>query len=348
MAKLGGKNTLMLAGGIAAGVAALRYVARSKRRFDLYGKVVLVTGGARGLGLLMAREFSNRGAKIAVCAKDAAELEDAKTDLRKRGANVFTYVCDMTNQSEVKELIAAVENHFGAVDVLVNNAGVMQVGPMDDMTIEDYETAMRVHYWAPLYASLEVVPGMRRRKSGRIVNVSSIGGMVSVPHLLPYSASKFALVGLSEGMRSELMGDNIYVTTVSPGLLRTGSTQTADFKGQNEDEYAWFALSDTLPGASMRADYAAWKIVEATIYGDAEIVLSIPARLVTIARALFPEPTSETLAFVNQALPGPGSMPSESAGENGEDAPITAPPAEQHGDLPAAKATQNGSRKRTH
>jgi short-subunit dehydrogenase len=103
---------------------------------------------------------------------------------------------------------------------------------------------MAIHFWAPFYAMQAVLPQMRERGAGRIVNISSIGGKVAVPHLAPYCASKFALVGLSKAMRIELAKDNIFVTTVCPGLMRTGSHVNAVFKGQNEKEFAWFSIGN--------------------------------------------------------------------------------------------------------
>src|SRR5205085_11782954 len=138
------------------------------------------------------------------------------------------------------------------------------------------EEVMKVHFWAPLHTTLAALPEMRQRRDGRIVNISSIGGKVSVPHLLPYSASKFALTGWSEGLRSELLKDGIYVTTVCPGLMRTGSPRNALFKGKNEAEYAWFSISDALPIVSMSAKRAAQQIVDAAARGAAEVVLSRP------------------------------------------------------------------------
>lgn len=311
MAFLNGWKRFFIAG--AAIVATVRYAIRRRRLYDLFGKVVLVTGGSRGLGLLLAREFANRGAKVCVCGSDERELEGARVDLVKRGATIYAHTCDVTDQGQVKDLIDAVRETLGDVDVLVNNAGAIQAGPMEEMRLEDYEEAMRVHFWAPLYATLEALPSMRRRRQGRIVNVTSIGGKVSVPHLVPFSASKFALVGLSEGLRSELMSENIFVTTVCPGLIRTGNAQTSEFIGGNEEEYPLFALSDAFPMTGISADSAARQIVEAAIHGDAEIVLSIPARLASIARALFPEPLSETLSLVNQALPVSSNAESSAA-----------------------------------
>jgi short-subunit dehydrogenase len=144
---------------------------------------------------------------------------------------------------------------------------------------------------------------MRQRHEGRIVNISSIGGKISVPHLLPYCVGKFALTGFSEGLRSELRKDNIRVTTVCPGLMRTGSPRNALFKGNNEAEYAWFSISDSLPLLSMSANWAARRIVSACVRGDAEVVLSGPAKFALKVNALFPGMTSDILSIVNELLP---------------------------------------------
>jgi NAD(P)-dependent dehydrogenase (short-subunit alcohol dehydrogenase family) len=303
-----GRDGLMLA---AAGVGALlatRALLKRWQEYDLRGKTVLITGGSRGLGLVMAREFANEGARVAICARDAEELGRAQADLVKHGAEVFSLTCDVTDREQVLRMIEAVSSHFGRIDVLVNNAGVIQVGPCEVMTLEDYEEAMRVHFWGPLYATLAVLPQMRERRDGRIVNITSIGGKVSVPHLLPYSASKFALVGLSEGLRSELAKDGIAVTTVCPGLMRTGSPRNATFKGQHRAEYAWFSISDALPVSSMQAERAARQIISACKRGEAEIVLSIQAQLAVRFHGLFPGLTQDMLGLVNQLLPGPGGI----------------------------------------
>jgi len=216
--------------------------------------------------------------------------------------------CDVTDRAQVEEMVGAVRGHFGRIDVLVNNAGVIAVGPMEVMTREDYEEAMAIHFWGPLEAVLAAVPEMRARGEGRIVNVSSIGGKLSVPHLLPYSASKFALVGLSEGLRAELRKDGVLVTTVCPGLMRTGSPRNATFKGRHRAEYAWFSISDALPLASMDAARAAEQIVAACRRGDAEVVLSFPARLADKVHALMPGLTADLLGVVNRLLPAPGGI----------------------------------------
>ena len=169
----------------------------------------------------------------------------------------MTVQCDVTNAADVENMVNQVRGRFGKIDVLVNNAGTIQVGPLEVMKREDFEHAMKAHFWGPLNTILAVLPEMRERQDGRIVNISSIGGKIAVPHLVPYSASKFALVGLSKGLFTELRKDGIVVTTVCPGLMRTGSPRNANFKGKHRDEYAWFSISDSLPVTSIKAERAA-------------------------------------------------------------------------------------------
>jgi NAD(P)-dependent dehydrogenase (short-subunit alcohol dehydrogenase family) len=302
------KEKLLWAVAGAGALLAARAVVRKVNEYDLSGKTVLITGGSRGLGLVMARELAREGAQIAICARDVEELERARMDLVRRGARVLAVACDITDRAQVEKMVQEVREHFGRIDVLVNNAGIIEVGPMEVMTLEDYEEAMKTHFWGPLYATFSVLPEMRERGEGRIVNISSIGGKISVPHLLPYSASKFALVGFSEGLRAELKKDGIVVTTVCPGLMRTGSPRNATFKGQHRAEYAWFSISDSLPVSSMSAERAARQIISATKRGDAEIVLSIQAKAAVLFHGVFPGLTADLLGQINKLLPEPGGI----------------------------------------
>lgn len=308
------KNNLLV-GAIAVGGAVAAFAAwrRARRRYDFRGKVVLITGGSRGLGLVLAREFAREGAKIAVCARDGEELARAREDLEKRGAEVFDAICDVRNQTDVDYLVEDVLTRFSRIDVLVNNAGVIQVGPLELQTQKDFEDAMAIHFWAPFYLMRKVLPEMRKRGQGRIINIASIGGKVAVPHLAPYCASKFALVGLSSAMRVELAKDNIFVTTVCPGLMRTGSPVNALFKGQNAKEFAWFSIGDALPLTSVSAESAARQIIDASRRGQAEKIISIQAEIAAKINNLFPNLTAEAAALVNQILPSPGGIGEDSA-----------------------------------
>jgi NAD(P)-dependent dehydrogenase (short-subunit alcohol dehydrogenase family) len=301
-------NTLLLAAAGAGALLAARALYRRLTEYDLRGKTALVTGGSRGLGLVLARELTREGARVALCARDAEELERAVADLRERGAEAFAFPCDVTDRRQVAEMVDVVTDRFGRIDVLINNAGIIQVGPLGVMTLEDFERAMDVHFWGPLYTTLAVLPQMRGRRDGRIVNISSIGGKIAVPHLVPYSASKFALTGLSEGLRPELLKDNVVVTTVCPGLMRTGSPRNANFKGQHRAEYAWFSISDSLPVTSIQAERAARQIISACKRGQAQLVITTQAQLAVKFHELFPEATADILALVNRLLPGPGGI----------------------------------------
>jgi NAD(P)-dependent dehydrogenase (short-subunit alcohol dehydrogenase family) len=297
------KNTNILGlVAVAAGACVVKSLLGRSSEYDFKDKVVLITGGSRGLGLVLAREFAHEGARLVICARDEDELQRARTDLESRGAQVMTYPCDVTSRTDVLEMVAAIESTVGGVDVLVNNAGVIQMGPLEVMTHADFEKALNAHFWAPLNTIMAVLPRMRQRKSGRIVNISSIGGKVSVPHLVPYCASKFALVGLSRGMRTELLKDGIAVTTVCPGLMRTGSPRNAGFKGKHREEYAWFSISDALPLLSVSAENAARQVVSGCRRGRAELVISVPAKLAVLFDTLLPEVTSSLFALANKLL----------------------------------------------
>ncbi len=289
-------------------LTAYTVMKQTKKQYSFRGKTVVITGGSRGLGLVLAREFAKEKAKIAICARNGEELERARMDLQNRGAEVLAIVCDVREENQVNQMIEAVRNRFGQIDVLINNAGVIQVGPLEVQTQQDFEDAMRVHFWGPFYTMQAVIPEMRERGEGKIVNISSIGGKMSVPHLAPYCASKYALVGLSGAMNAELVKDGISVTTVCPGLMRTGSHVNALFKGKNEQEFALFSISNALPISSISAESAAREIVEACRKGKSEAVISIQAQIAAKMNALFPELVSGIAGLVNQILPGKGGI----------------------------------------
>jgi len=309
---------------VAGGLGGLWLVRKLREKaFDLRGKTVLVTGGSRGLGLVLARELLAHGARVAICARSQDELDRAFADLVERDRHVLAVPCDITDRNQVEEMVGVVLDRCGRIDVLINNAGTIGVGPVETMTVADFQRSLAVNFWGPLYAALAVLPAMRRQGAGRIVNITSIGGKISVPHLLPYSASKFAFVGLSQGLRAELAKDSIVVTTVCPGLMRTGSPRNANFKGQHEAEYAWFSISDSLPGLSMSAERAARQIIAACRRGDAEVVLSLPARAAVAFHELFPGLTADLMALVNRLLPGPGGIGRAEAKGRDSQTPLT-------------------------
>ena len=270
----------------------------------------------------MARVFLRRGAKVALLSRDAEALERARQLLAGLGT-VFVLPCDVRDETHIKDAIQDVRQQLGEIDVLVNNAGTITVGPMDNMTAQEYRESLDVFFWGPMHATLAVLPEMRKRKSGRIVNISSIGGKISVPHLLPYCVGKFALSGFSEGMRAELTRDNVYVTTVYPGLMRTGSPRNAEFKGNHQAEYTWFLLSDSTPGFSIGADRAARQIVRACEYGSAQLMVGVPAKLAVKLHALFPGISAAAASIASRALPDPRNSGLDKAKGADSTTPIT-------------------------
>jgi len=275
-------------------------------RYPLRGKVVLITGGSRGLGLVLARHICSRGGNVVLIARDAEELARAKSDLARRHSTVMTIPCDLLDTEQIQAAVRQAIDRFGKIDILINNAGTIEVGPLEHLMPEDFERAMRLHFWAPFDLISQIVPEMRIWGGGRIVNISSIGGKVAVPHMASYSASKFALTGFSDAIRAELARDNIHVTTVAPGLMRTGSHVKAKFKGRHDDEFAWFAASAGAPLISMNADRAARKILAACRRGQPSLTLTFTARTTILGNALFPNLTGYTMKFVNWLLPGTG------------------------------------------
>jgi NAD(P)-dependent dehydrogenase (short-subunit alcohol dehydrogenase family) len=297
------KSIISVLAGFAAAAGAVHLFLRNSRRMELQGKVVLITGGSRGLGLVLARSFVKRGAQVAICARDESDLHKVRQEFAESGYPLLTVVCDIGVQSEVEALIGTVEKELGGVDILVNNAGTILVGPAENQSTHTFKEAMRTNFWGPYYAITAAVDQMKQRGSGRIINITSIGGKIAFPHLLPYTTSKFALVGYSEGLRAELARHNIFVTTVCPGLMRTGSPRNADFSGQSAKEYAWFAISDSLPIASISAQSAARKIIDACIHGEAEVHLGITAKIGAVVQGCAPGATAELLSVINRYMP---------------------------------------------
>jgi NAD(P)-dependent dehydrogenase (short-subunit alcohol dehydrogenase family) len=299
------KFSLATAAGLGAAWLATR-LSRARLAISFEDRVVVITGGSRGLGLAIARTLIDEGAHVVLLARDSGELERAKLDLESHGrGSVTTYRCDVRRRNDVRATIEAIIDRFRRVDVLVNNAGIIQVGPMEHMTEDDFANAMDTHFWGPLHLILELLPSMRHRRFGRIVNISSIGGKVAVPHLAPYSASKFALTGLSDAMRAEVERYGIRVTTVAPGLMRTGSPVNAQFKGQHDAEFAWFKVASSLPGMTISAERAAARIVDACRYGDPALTLTAQAALLAAGNVIAPAAVGRAMMLVTRMLPQP-------------------------------------------
>lgn len=296
-----------LVGAVALSVGAAAAVRAWERRapLDFQDKVVLITGGARGLGLVLARQLAAEGARLALVARTQAELDAATAELRASGADVLAFAADLREADQATEAVERTVAHYGRLDVLINNAGVIQAGPLAHMQVADFADSLAIHFWAPLHTARAAVPHLRAAGGGRIVNIASLGGRVAVPHLAPYAAGKFALVGLSDALRTELAAEGIRVTTVAPGLLRTGSPPNALFKGRHHTEYTLFAILGALPGLTVDAESAARQIVTACRYGVPELTIGLPAQIAAKANVLFPGATALVQQTIARLLPPP-------------------------------------------
>ena len=307
---------------VASGLA-VRAVVRGRRRIDLDGKVVLLTGGSRGLGLELGRQLCEQGVRLAICARDEGELRAAADDLRGRGCgDVFTGVCDVTDAAQVERFVGRVREALGPVDVLINNAGMITVGPFESLGSDDFEEAFATHVGGPLHFLRAVLPDMKRRGGGRIVNVASVGGKLPIPHMSAYVASKHALVGLSETVRAELIRHGVYLTLVCPGVVRTGSPWHARFKGPVEDEFAWFAGVDNLRGVAIATGAMAAKIIDALRHGDAELVAPLNAKLAASFHGAFGGVSTELAGLQARLMPTGGGVGRDDAAVPGRVADV--------------------------
>jgi short-subunit dehydrogenase len=285
--------------GFLAGRAAVRY----SRRIKVAGKVAVITGGSRGIGLQVAHELARKGAKLLVCARDEGELRLAQEDLERHGGDVLAVTCDVTSVEQVGNVVYQAIERFGQVDILVTCAGIIVNGPVSHMKLDDFRRVMDVNFFGTLNFILAVAPEMRRRREGRIVAIGSLGGVYPAPHSAPYAASKFAVVGLTETLRSELQNNGIYVTTVNPGFVRDGAIANAQFKGNHEAEKSLAVTASNLPLMTIDPRLLAKRIVNALEHGDADLTTPLIPKLQARFHGAMPTLSGEILAIINRLLP---------------------------------------------
>jgi NAD(P)-dependent dehydrogenase (short-subunit alcohol dehydrogenase family) len=309
--------------GIGTGaVLGVRELVTQANEIDLRGKVVLITGASSGLGLEMARDMASQGARLAICARTEEELQRAQQDLEERGATVLAIACDVGVEAEATRLVAETIDHFGHLDILVCNAGVIQVGHIHSLSSDEFRSAMDIMYFGTLYPILAAIPHMRERQRGHIALVTSIGGKIAVPYLMPYDAAKFAAVGLGEGLRAELAPDGIKVTTIIPGLMRTGSYLNAEFAGEEDGREAMYRLFSTmssLPGLTADGQDAARHFVKAIRRGDTYTIYPPQYVLVSKIHDIAPALTASAMSLVSRAFPATGDQNTVVEGESIDD-----------------------------
>lgn len=268
----------------------------------------LVMGASRGLGLLVCRELLERGHTVHGCARDADELQGAARILAAAvpGGRFVPRVCDVRDEQAVSGVVDEVVAAGEPLRVALHVAGVIQVGHADRVTLGHFHDAVDTMLWGPVHLALAVLPHMRDAGHGRIGVVSSVGGLVAVPRLVPYSVAKFGAVGLAEGLFAELAGTGVTVTAVTPGLMRTGGHTHARFVDDAVTDYAWFAPLASIPGLSISAERAARRIVSGVLAGRPTVELTPLTIVGRRVHGLAPATTTRAMGLVSRfLLPGP-------------------------------------------
>jgi short-subunit dehydrogenase len=294
-------------------VRALRSRKQAPNNPNAPRPVVVITGGSRGLGLAIATRFAQDPVRLVLASRNLAELQQAQAQLLTHHPHLHPedfhlVAADLSKPEEAQRLIDEAISRFHRIDVLINNAAIIDVGPIESQTLENFERTMQVNFFAALYTTWAALPHLRKQqplsgsRRASIANIASIGGKIAVPHMLPYSAAKFALVGFSEGLHAELRHKGIRVTTVCPGLMRTGGEAHANFLGNREAERRWFNLAANTPGLAVTAKHAANRIYQAVAAGRAEITISPQAWLAARAGGVFPETLQYANALTNHHI----------------------------------------------
>jgi NAD(P)-dependent dehydrogenase (short-subunit alcohol dehydrogenase family) len=299
---------------------------------SLAGLSAVVTGGSRGLGLLLADRLRARGCTVTVTARDGDELDRARAYLLEGhpsgGPPVRTEVCDVRDRDAMRTLYERTADETGSVDIVIANAGTIQVAPVEEIGPQEFRDAMETMFMGTVHASLEALPHLRRSPAkGRLALIGSVGGLLSVPHMLPYSCAKSAVGALAEGLQAELGTSGVSVTAVHPGLMRTGSHLHAEFGGDKGREFAWFSALAGTPVLSMDARRAAERIVVAVENRRTRIVLTPAARAAGLAHGVAPTLTTKVSALSARLMPGaPGTEPdAETLAEGGRVTPTARP-----------------------
>lgn len=197
---------------------------------------VLITGASQGIGRETALLFARNGYNLALAARNSERLETFAKELRAANYSARAISTDVKDPEQVKTLVEKTIVYFGSIDVLVNNAGIYISGPVEEFTLEDWHQAIDTNLWGYIHTIHAILPHLLEQGKGTIVNVSSIGGKVPLPYLLPYTTSKFAVTGLTEALRTELSPKGIHVCGIYPNLIKTHLLERAIFRGKDIED----------------------------------------------------------------------------------------------------------------
>ncbi len=203
------------------------------KMFSLEGKVALVTGAAYGIGFAMAEALHNAGAKIAFNCRSQHHMDQALADYKAKGIDARGYICDVTDEVQVKKMVADIEKELGVIDILVNNAGIIKRIPMEEMSVEDFREVVDIDLNAPFIVSKAVIPGMKKKGHGKIINICSMMSELGRETVSAYAAAKGGLKMLTRNICSEFGEYNIQCNGIGPGYIAT--PQTAPLRERQAD-----------------------------------------------------------------------------------------------------------------
>jgi short-subunit dehydrogenase len=197
---------------------------------------VVITGASQGIGKAIAQKFAHEGYNVVLAARQGDRLEALAQELTTSDHRALAIPTDVKDPTQVSALMQQALEHFGAIDVLVNNAGIYISGPVEEFSLDDWHQAIDTNLWGYIHTIHALLPHFIERRSGTIVNLSSIGGKVPVPYLVPYSTSKFAITGLTQSLRAELSAKGIHVSGIYPSLIKSDFLERAVFRGKNAED----------------------------------------------------------------------------------------------------------------
>lgn len=268
------------------------------------GKSIVVTGASSGIGADAALAFGEQGANVALLARRTPPLEQLAAKIIKAGGKALALQCDVTDRARVFWAIEQARDAFGGVDVLINSAGVLIPDPVEQMRPEDLERMMTTNLYGAVHAMHAVLPIMRRANAGNIVNVASLAGRRGVSPLGAYSATKFALVGLTEALRVELFGSGIHVSLVMPGVIDTPMARVAQKSSESLHGLP------TMMTMAMPVRWVTWAILAAAAFGLTEVDVPPGAAVAEKLASLFPSVTDAILSVGSRILQGASAMAS--------------------------------------
>lgn len=197
---------------------------------------VLITGASQGIGKATALLFASQGYDLVLAARQPDRLAAVGQEIQSLGRQALTVPTDVKDPEQVKILIQKALEQYNAIDVLINNAGIYISGPVEEFSLEDWHQAIDTNLWGYIHTIQALLPHFIERGTGTIVNLSSIGGKVPVPYLVPYNTSKFAVTGLTEAMHSELKPKGIHVCGIYPNLIKSSFMERAIFQGKDKED----------------------------------------------------------------------------------------------------------------